>query len=130
MEEVEKKREEKKTVKPPIAIEVGTLSLSLLSLFLFVFLLFLALARACSNTSHRSLTWLLDPGEGKMLFRRTNEGEGSEEEDGDGDDDEEAGEFDDENGLDPANPRGRGLSVSRGCCSRGAAGSRAAAVDR
>ena len=31
MEEVEKKREEKKTVKPPIAIEVGTLSLSALS---------------------------------------------------------------------------------------------------
>ena len=76
-----------------------------------------------------------------MLLRRTNEGEGSEEEvDGDGDDDgdddgvrrglpgdesDEEVEYsdgddddasttvDDENGLDPANPRGQALETAR-----------------
>jgi hypothetical protein len=49
-----------------------------------------------------------------MLLRRTNEGEGSEEEvDGDGDDDDASTTVDDENGLDPANPRGQALETAR-----------------
>ena len=49
-----------------------------------------------------------------MLLRRTNEGEGSEEEvDGDGDDDNASTTVDDENGLDPANPRGQALETAR-----------------
>ena len=64
---------------------------------------------ANAKTTKKICTWLLEPGEGKMLLRRTNEGEGSD--DGvDGDEgDGVSTTVDDENGLDPANPRGQAL---------------------
>lgn len=61
----------------------------------------------------------MDPGEGKMLFRRTNEAEGSDDCDdgGDaddaGDDDDASTAIEDENGLDPAKPRGDIFTTSR-----------------
>ena len=58
----------------------------------------------------------MDPGEGKILLRRTNEAAGSIEVDGDdadndGDDADVLATADDENGLDPENPRGQDLGI-------------------